>query len=166
MRQLLIILVSFISLIGNAQYVAQDSTIDASTISGTDTTIFIEFRKERGTGLTVDFTELNANDGILDFGFSNDKVNFCSIDLSDNPYTLDKTVYTKSVNGVSKSRIGFYADKWSYKYIAVKFTKSSCTSGKLYIKFCRYLRKVSYMEEYMDFLPVVLIFLQSCVCRH
>jgi len=133
---ILIVLLASVASYSQSAYAYID-TLDISTISGADTTIFIPFRSEDGSGVTFDFTSLSADDGTLDFGYSNDKINFTSIDDTRNPFTLSTATYTKTVAGVAKSRIGFRADKWSYKYIAYKYTKGSSTTGDLIITWVR-----------------------------
>ena len=131
-----ILLITLTSIVSFAQKVNVDS-IQVSGITGADTTLFISFRAISGGSIVFDFTNFDANDGILDIGFSNDLNSFTSIDNSSNPFTLDKTAITKAVNGVSKSRISIEKSNWNFKYLAIKLTKSSNTSGALIWQYVR-----------------------------
>lgn len=119
-----------------SQTVYTDS-ITIAEITGTDTTIFINFRTEQGSNITFDFTNFNANTSTLDFGYSNDRVKMTSIDDTRNPFTLNVTTYAKAVNGTTKSCLSFDSDKWSYKYIAFKLTKGTTSAGTLIYSFVR-----------------------------
>ena len=130
MKRLTIILLIAIPFTLNAQRAYVDS-IQISAITGTDTTLFVPFRTVDGGSIQFDFTNFDADDAILDFAQSNDKAGAITIDDTRIPVTLSKVTYTKSVNGVTKNRYGFEADQWNFKYIAIKLTKTSVTSGTL-----------------------------------
>lgn len=111
-------------------YQVTDS-IAITDITGTDTTLFIPFRSEFGSSITFDFTNFDAWDAILSFGYSTDKVGITTIDDNRNPFTLDSAVYAQAINGTTKCRIAFESDKWGFKYIAFKLTKTTVSSGTL-----------------------------------
>jgi hypothetical protein len=126
MKKLLLILL-LMPLLNYSQQTFTGSVTLASFT--TDTTIFIPFKAELGSAIEFDFTNFSNNTCTLDFGFSNTTTSFESIDDSRNPFTLNKTVYTKTVNGVAKSRLLFIKDKWNAKYIAIKLTRVSSGTG-------------------------------------
>jgi len=136
MKNLLIILFVFIGLTTFSQRIYTDSIL-FSGITGSDTTLFIPFKTEMGSGIIFDFTSFDADDAILDFGYSNDGIGMVSIDDNRNPFTLDSTTYTKTVNGVTTVKLGFNNLKWSYKYICFKLTVSSVTTRVFEWRFVR-----------------------------
>ena len=112
-------------------------TLDVSTISGTDTTLFIPFKTELGSAIVFDFTNFDADDAILNFGYSNNDSSMVSIDDSRNPFTLSTATYDFVVNGTTMAQLGFKDLKWGYKYIAIKLTLTSVTTGDFNYNFVR-----------------------------
>jgi len=137
MKNLLIILFALLSFgvfaQSGAPYVY---TIDVSTIT-TDTTIFYGFRTEKGSSVTFDFTNFDADDATLSFGYSTNDSTMTAIDDTRNPFTLNTSTYTETVNGITKSRIAFRADKWNFKYVCWKLTLVSVTTGDLRVAYTR-----------------------------
>ena len=129
MKKLTLILMISISVISQAQVKVFTDSIRLASISGSDTTIFITFRSEQARSIEFDFTNFNANDATLDFGYAMNRNGFASVDGF--PCTIDSTTYSKTVNGVTKRLLFVRADKWSGAYIAFKVTKVSATSGTL-----------------------------------
>ena len=139
MKNLLIILFVFIGLTTFSQRVYTDS-IDVSTISGADTMITIPFRSESGSSIEFDFTNFDADDAILDFGYINNRC-FSRADDNRLPLTLSTALYDYTTNCSVSS--GTYAGviltniKWNSKYIVFKLTLTSVTTGTFIYSFIR-----------------------------
>ena len=136
MKKLITIILMLSCLAGFSQRVYTGS-IDVSTISGADTTLFIPFKTEMGSSIVFDFTDFDADDAVFSFGYSQNDSSMVSIDDSRNPFTLSTATYDNAVNGVTRAQLGFVNLKWGFKYIAFELTKTSVTTGTLNWYFVR-----------------------------
>ncbi len=90
-------------------------------ITGSDTTIYLMFYGNDNWSLQFNYSDLDASDGTLDLGGVdvNDGTIFDRLDDSRLPYVL------------ADSTVGFEKSHFSFRYIAIKFTKVSNTSGTI-----------------------------------
>lgn len=90
-------------------------------ITGSDTTIYLMFYGNDNWSLQFNYSNLDASDGTLDLGGADvsDGTIFDRLDDSRLPYTL------------ADSTVGFEKSHFSFRYIAIKFTKGSNTSGTI-----------------------------------
>ena len=132
MRNLILLLLLPVFAISQQVYV---DSIQVTGITGTDSSFFIQFRSEKGSSVEFDFTNFDANDATLDFGYSNTNTGFASV--SGAPYMLDSATYSKTVNGVTSRKMVIRSDKWSGKWVGFKLTKTSVSSGTLIWRWVR-----------------------------
>ena len=135
MKNLLIILFVFIGINLFSQRVYTDSIL-ITGITGADTTLTIPFKTEMGSSIMFDFTNFDADDAILDFGYSQGTC-FSRVDDNRIPIVLSTAVYDYDINGTTKAGILFKDLKWGSKEIMFKLTKTSVTSGTLIWRFVR-----------------------------
>lgn len=134
MKNIVLILL-LLPILGISQTIHTDS-IQASDISGSDTTIFLRFKAELASTITFDYTNFNAKDAVLDFGYA-DNLDTYQRASSDFPATMDSTAHTRTVNGVTRVTIRVIKDKWNSKYIAWTWTPNSVSSGTLIWRYTR-----------------------------
>ena len=124
----LITLLSFAVIISASTFGQQfQETINVGAISGTDSTYFYSFQTEKNAwAMQFDFSGLDANDAIIEFGQSMDGINHTMFVNDSIPYTMDKT--KRTVNMVySTGGLGA-------TYLSVKVTKGSVTAGNIILK--------------------------------
>lgn len=120
MKKLLIILLCLIPLALSAQRVFEDDSIRVP--DGADTTVYIKFFTGVSWSIQFNYKNFDAADAILDIGAvaEPDSAIFDRIDLYDSgdlPYTM------------ADSSVTFQKKDWPHRYIAIKLTKGSVTSG-------------------------------------
>ena len=93
-------------------------------ITAADTTIYYMFYTVDNWSLQVDYSDLDAADGVLDLGACdvNDGTVFDRLDDDRLPFTL------------ADSTVAFEKDNYSFRYLAIKFTKNSNASGTIFYR--------------------------------
>ena len=154
MRKLIVILFLALSVLvyGQRNSPLNDYYIefDMSTITGTDTVLYYYTPTGRNpvpldafggrVGVEIEYKSLDANDATFDFGGSISGHGFLTLGSDyDLPYTLN-TADSAQANGSIRPSISEYkAVKWfnipphPFKWLPIKITKGSVTSGILYI---------------------------------
>jgi len=105
--------------------IAQVDSIVITDITGSDTTIFVQMYGNVNF-ITFDFTNFNSNTSTLEVGYSHVTSSFAEVSKQ----TLDVSMYSKTVNGITKSRIT-YRDIPVPCIFAFTLTKVSTTTGTL-----------------------------------
>jgi len=92
--------------------------------AGSDTTIYRMFYSVDNWGLNFNYDALDDVDGTLDLGGVdvNDGTIFDRLDDLRLPYTM------------VDSTVSFEKSNFSFRYLAIKFTPNSCTSGTIYFR--------------------------------
>ena len=92
--------------------------------SGTDTTVYYMFYTVDNWSIQFNYDALDDVDGLLDLGAAdvNDGTVFDRLDDDRLPFTL------------ADSTVAFEKDNYSFRYLAIKFTPVSCTSGTIYYR--------------------------------
>ena len=129
MKKILIILAFFAYAIGvNCQpsgYPVSDTLVSITDISGSDTTIYINMYNVKNVSIEFDYSDFDATDGTVEIGFSNFGNTHNNSDTDNFPKTL------------SDSTLIVVKDTWNSKYLSVKLTKGSNTSGNLIYSFIK-----------------------------
>ena len=129
---ILLTIVTFCLVSFGQMSVPVSTTLDVSSISGTDTTLFFQMKKSTSRFITIDWTTFNAWDASIDYGYSSNDSTFTSADGA--PFTADSATYAKSVNSLIKVRRSFYQDVYPSRYYAVKVTLNTVSTGTLRIE--------------------------------
>jgi len=92
--------------------------------TGTDTTVYYMFYTVDNWSLQFNYSALDDVDGLLDLGGCdvNDGTIFDRLDDDRLPFTL------------ADSTVAFEKDNYSFRYLAIKFTPVSCTSGTIFYR--------------------------------
>ena len=92
--------------------------------TGTDTTVYYMFYTVDNWSLQFNYDALDDVDGLLDLGACdvNDGTVFDRLDDDRLPFTL------------ADSTVAFEKDNYSFRYLAIKFTKNSNTSGTIFYR--------------------------------
>jgi len=87
--------------------------------SGADTTVYIPLFTRTNWSIEFDYSALDDVDATLDLGGASEKDGTSFVRLDDDrlPFTL------------SGSTVGFEKGYFSFRYLAIKLTKVSCTAG-------------------------------------
>jgi len=93
-------------------------------ITGADTTIYRMFYSVDNWSIEFDYGDLDDVDGTLDIGscYVADGTMFNRLDDWRLPFTL------------ADSTVAFYMSNYSMRYLAIKFTKESNTSGTIFYR--------------------------------
>jgi len=96
-------------------------------ITGVDTIVYVFMYDNYNWGLEVDYGDLDDTDGTLDLGSCNvaDGTIFNRLDDDRLPFTL------------ADSTAAFEKNNYSFRILAIKFTKGSNTSGTIFYKITR-----------------------------
>jgi len=121
MKRLLFLLLVFVPLCMNAQRVYTDSIVFPA---GVDTTVYIPMFDIYNWGLEVDYSALDDVDATLDLAGVNiaDGSVFNRLDDDRLPFTL------------VDSTVAFEKSNFSFRFLALKLTVNSCTSGTTHYK--------------------------------
>lgn len=158
MKKLALILAVLMPLVAFSQFGAPRHTyykeIVVDSITGTDSVYFYEDDNQRtpfkifggNVAVEVDYYTLDDNDATLDFGGSNFGYSFNSLDADSLPLLLDLQNDSTNVNGAIKGQTsGVKATKpWvsptpvPFKYLAIKLTLNSVTSGTIKVWIYQY----------------------------
>lgn len=88
--------------------------------NGTDTTVYFFFWTEAPWGISVQYKNLDAADGVLTLGESGNTTDgsvFNELDSDDLPVTL------------ADSTVAFEKMSYNFRYLAINFDRNSCSSG-------------------------------------
>lgn len=122
MKKLLLLPLLFVCLASFGQRIFLSDSIPA--ISGTDTTVYYMFYGVDNWSLEFNYDALDDTDGTLDLGscYVNDGTMFNRLDDDRLPFTL------------ADSTVAFEKDNYSFRYLAIKYTKNSNTSGTIFYR--------------------------------
>ena len=146
----LIFLLLLIPFLVKAQYptygykLANDSLFVAQQ-TATDSIYFTTWRQVVGGSVTFDFTNVDAQDATIKFGYSPDGI--VLIPASNGDFTLDNTdsdleCYTFETDAYFDDVDTCYCksftkDNWSYNYIGWFFSKGSLTNDTIVVRFTK-----------------------------
>jgi len=124
-KLIFILIITFIPFVMSAQRTYKTDSIPI--ITGADTTVYCFMYDNYNWGLEVDYGDLDDTDGTLDLGSCNvaDGTIFNRLDNAQLPYTL------------ADSTVAFEKSNYSFRFLAIKFTKGSNTSGTIFYKITR-----------------------------
>jgi len=122
MKKLLLIPLLFICLSNFGQGIFLYDSIPFPT--GTDTTIYYMFYSPDNWSLQFNYKALDNTDGVLDLGGAdvNDGTIFDRLDDDRLPFVL------------ADSTVAFEKDNYSFRYLCIKFTVNSNTSGTIFYR--------------------------------
>jgi len=122
MKKLLLLPLLFVCLVSFGQRIFLSDSIPM--ISGEDTTIYYMFYGVDNWSLEVNYDALDDTDGILDLGscYVADGTMFNRLNDDRLPFTL------------ADSTVAFEKDNYSFRYLAIKYTKNSNTSGTIFYR--------------------------------
>lgn len=139
----LIFLLLLVSFLAKAQYptwgyaITNDTIFVANQVSD-DSVYFKAWRAPLGGSVTFEFTNVDATDATITFGYSPDGV--VLVPVSNGSFTLDNTDVDLECyisDGSVKYCKSFTEDNWSYKSIGWLFDKGTLTNDTIPIKFCK-----------------------------
>ena len=119
MKKLILLLLCFVPLFLSAQRTFFLDSIPFP--SGSDTTVYLMFYDVDNWGINFDYGALDNTDGILDLA---------GVDVSDGT-VFDRLDDTRLPILLSDSAVSFEKSHFSFRYLAIKFTPNSCTSGTI-----------------------------------
>lgn len=122
MKRLIFLLMLFVPLALGAQrtYIYDSIPFPA----GSDTTIYRMFYDIENWGLNINYGALDDVDGTLDLA---------GVDVSDGS-VFDRLDDLRLPFTLADSTVSFEKSNFSFRYLAIKFTPNSCTSGTIYFR--------------------------------
>jgi hypothetical protein len=122
MKKLLLLSLLFVSVACFGQRIFLSDSIPM--ITGADTTVYRMFYSVDNWSIEFNYDALDDTDGTIDIGscYVNDGTMFNRLDDYRLPFTL------------ADSTVAFYMSNYSMRYLAIKFTKESNTSGTIYYR--------------------------------
>jgi len=115
--------------------VVTDTILDMSTVSGSDTLIWVRFYNNDPVSIEIEYGTLDADDATIEVGYSNTGTSHCNSDGDSFPFTLDAT--GNAVSGASTTSLMIIKDKWNTFYTSLLITPNSVTSGYIILKIYR-----------------------------